>query len=355
MKSKTETAGQNCPARFEEGRHTMKRKGKTAGKTVLGILLAPAAAFAASAAVNTCIRIKNRSLLQKPIGQFVRLDGHEMNVLVKGRGKHTLVFLSGWGTTSPVLDFKALYALLENEFRIAVPEKFGYGFSDIVRKKRSFAANVELYRQALAALGIEGPYILCPHSLSGLEAMLWAQKYPHEVEAIVGLDTTPAEFADELRSEELNLRRIICGKLLNLTGLSRLGKPACLPQLTVQEKRVIRELCVRNTCNYDVVSECRDIPKACEAISRAPLPEQPCVHFISKRDPGLPWAEKWRKAHQDYADASADGRLVQLDCGHYVHDFEFEKIAGEIRELAKRLRGKEHLKPRKEEYHVRRI
>lgn len=315
----------------------MDLKRKTAGKAVLGFLLSPAAAFAASAAVNTCIRIKNRSLLQKPIGQFVRLDGHEMNVLVKGRGKHTLVFLAGLGTTSPVLDFKALYSLLENEFRIAVPEKFGYGFSDIVREVRSFAGNVELYRSALAARGIEGPYILCAHSISGLEAMLWAQRYPQEVEAIVGLDTTPANFARELRSEELNLRRVIRGKLLNLTGLSRLGKPQCLPQLTVQEKRVIRELCVRNNCNYDIVSECRDIPKACEAISRAPLPAQPCVHFLSKRDPGLPWAEKWRKAHQDYAEASVDGRLVQLDCGHYVHDFEFEKIAAEIRKLANRL------------------
>ena len=315
----------------------MERKRKTAGKAVLGFLLAPAAAFAASAAGNTCIRIKNRPLLKKPLGRFVRLDGHEMNVLVKGGGKHTLVFLSGWGTTSPVLDFKALYALLEDEFRIVVPEKFGYGFSDIVREVRSFAGNVELYRRALAACGIEGPYILCPHSLSGLEAMLWAQKYPHEVEAIAGLDTTPAEFADELRSEELNLRRVICGRLLNLTGLSRLGKPACLPHLTEEEKRILRELCVRNTCNYDVVSEIRDVPNACEEISRSPLPAQPCVHFISQRDPGVAWAEKWRKAHQDYAEASVDGRLVQLDCGHYVHDFEFEKIAGEIRELANRL------------------
>lgn len=315
----------------------MDLKLKTAGKAVLGILLAPTMAFAASAAVNTCIRIKNRPLLKKPIGQFVRLDGHDMNVLVKGRGKHTLVFLSGLGTASPVLDFKALYSLLEDEFRIVVPEKFGYGFSDIVRKKRSFAANVELYRRALAALGIEGPHILCAHSISGLEAMLWAQRYPQEVEAIVGLDSTPANFADELRSEELNLRRVIRGKLLKLTGLSRLGKPACLPHLPEEEKRILRELCARNCCNYDIISEPRNVPNVCEEITCAPLPAQPCVHFIAQRDPDEPLTEKWRRAHQEYADASVEGKLVQLSCGHYVHDFEYEKIAEEIRELAKRL------------------
>lgn len=39
--------------------------------------------------------------------------------------------------------------------------------------------------------------------------------------------------------------------------------------------------------------------------------------------------EKWRN--------SVDGKLVQLNCGHYVHDFEYVKIAEGIRELAKRL------------------
>lgn len=315
----------------------MNRRLQTAGKAALGVLFAPAAALAAGTAVNTFIRIKNKPLLKKPIGQFVRLDGHDMNVLVKGRGKHTLVFLSGWGTTSPVLDFKALYSLLENEFRIVVPEKFGYGFSDIVRGERSFAANVELYRRALAALGIEGPYILCAHSISGLESMIWAQRYPQEVDAIVGLDATPANFADGLKSEKLSMQRIIRGKLLNLSGLSRFGHPQCLPHLTDEEKRVIRELCVRNNLNFDIVSEFRDVQNACEEINRSPLPDQPCVHFISKRDPSSAWTEKWRKAHQDYAEASADGRLIQLSCGHYVHDFEYEKIAGEIRSLGKRL------------------
>lgn len=315
----------------------MDQKLKTAGQAALGILLFPPAVFAASAVVNTCVRIKNRRLLENPVGRFVRLDGHRMNVLVRGKGKHTLVFLSGLGTSSPVLDFKALYSLLEDEFRIVVPEKYGYGFSDIVRAPRSYAQNVELYRRCLAELRIEGPFILCAHSISGLEAMLWAQKYPHEVEAIVGLDATPAGFADELRSDEMNLRRILRSKLLNLSGLTRFCKPHCLRHLTDEEKRLLRELAVRNNCNYDIVSEVRAVPDACEEIGRSPLPAAPCVHFIAKRDPDDPLTEKWRKEHQEYADASADGKVVQLGCGHYVHDFEYETIAAEIRELAKRL------------------
>ena len=308
-----------------------------AGQVALVILLLPVVAFAAGIAVNTCIRIKNRSLLKNPVGQFLQIDGHNMNVLVKGRGSHTLVFLSGLGTTSPVLDFKALYSQLENEFRIVVPEKFGYGFSDIVKTSRSFAENVELYRRCLSKLGMEGPYILCAHSISGLEAMFWAQRYPCEVEAIVGLDTTPADFAQEQIEKVPSTRRIMQVKVLNLCGLSRFGRPKCLPNLTKEEKRIIQELSVRNNFNDVIVSEFQDVPNIGAAISSAPLPTQPCIHFIAQRDPGISWVEKWRRTHQEYADISMDGRLIQLNCGHYVHDFEYEKIAEEIRELAKRL------------------
>ena len=317
----------------------MNRKIKTAGKLAVGMLLLPVAAvaFVGGTVVNTCVRIRNRHLLRKPIGQFVQIDGHDMNVLVKGQGAHTLVFLSGWGTASPVLDFKALYSQLETDFRIVVPEKFGYGFSDIVKTKRSLAANVEYYREALSKLGIEGPYILCPHSLSGLETMIWAQKYPNEVEAIVGLDTTPANFSEELKAEQQSKLQVFVIELLKLSGVSRFYKAQCLPNLTREEKRVLRELYVRNPVNYDLISEIQDVPKACEEINKLPLPTAPCVHFISQRDSGVVWAEKWRIVHQEYADASADGKMVQLSCGHYVHDFEFQKITEEIRELAKRL------------------
>ena len=318
----------------------MNRKIKTAGKLAVGILLLPVAAvaFVVGTIGNTCVRFRNRHLLRKPIGRFVRIDGHDMNVLVKGQGAHTLVFLSGWGTVSPVLDFKVLYSQLEKDFRIVIPEKFGYGFSDIVKTKRSLAANVEYYREALSGLGIEGPYILCPHSLSGLETMLWAQKYPDEVEAIVGLDTTPANFTEELKSEQKSKLQVLLIRLLMRSGVSRFHKAQCLPHLTQEETRVLRELNVRNPVNYDLLSEMQDVSKACEEINKSPLPKVPCVHFISQRDPGVVWAEKWRIAHQEYADASADGKLIQLTCGHYVHNFEFERIAGEIRDLVKRLR-----------------
>ena len=86
---------------------------------------------------------------------------------------------------SPILDFKSRYSLLSDNFQVAVVEKFGYGFSDVVDKDRSIDSILEDTRTALAAAGLNAPYVLCPHSMSGLEALYWAQKYPDEVSAII--------------------------------------------------------------------------------------------------------------------------------------------------------------------------
>ena len=134
-------------------------------------------------------RIKIRQeepLLANPLGQMVEVDGHMMCVYEEGEGEHTLLFLSGSGTAAPILDFKSLYSLLKDNYHIVVIEKFGYGFSDVVDAERSFDTILRQDREALEKAGIEGPFVLCPHSMSGLESIMWAQDYPDEVEAIIG-------------------------------------------------------------------------------------------------------------------------------------------------------------------------
>ena len=73
---------------------------------------------------------KEQKLLDNPSGRLVQVDGKKMNVYVTGQGDKTLVFLAGGGTTSPILDFRTLYSRLEQEYRIVVVERLGYGFSD---------------------------------------------------------------------------------------------------------------------------------------------------------------------------------------------------------------------------------
>ena len=111
-----------------------------------------------------------------------------MSVYTEGQGNTTLVFLAGGGTASPILDFKSLYSQLSDIYKIAVPERIGYGFSDVADVPRDLDTVLEEDRQALLLAGLKPPYVLVPHSIAGLESVYWAQKYPKEVSAIVGID-----------------------------------------------------------------------------------------------------------------------------------------------------------------------
>ena len=82
------------------------------------------------------IMLKVEEPLRAPLGQLVEVDGNNMSVYTEGSGDKTLVFLSGSETPSPILDFKSLFSLLSDEYRIVVVERFGYGFSDVVDKPR---------------------------------------------------------------------------------------------------------------------------------------------------------------------------------------------------------------------------
>ena len=72
--------------------------------------------------INHQIHLKGENELRLPLGKMVEVDGHNMSVYIEGTGDTTLVFMSGGGTCSPILDFKSLYSLLSDKYQIAVVE-----------------------------------------------------------------------------------------------------------------------------------------------------------------------------------------------------------------------------------------
>lgn len=82
-------------------------------------------------------KLRKEEKLREPLGQLIDINGNNISIYVEGSGSKTLVFLSGSGTCSPILDFKSLYSLLSDEYRIVVVEKFGYGYSDVVDEDRN--------------------------------------------------------------------------------------------------------------------------------------------------------------------------------------------------------------------------
>lgn len=54
--------------------------------------------------INHQIHLKMEKELRLPLGQMVEVDGNNMSIYVEGTGDTTLIFMSGGGTCSPILD-----------------------------------------------------------------------------------------------------------------------------------------------------------------------------------------------------------------------------------------------------------
>ncbi|MBO4456892.1 MAG: alpha/beta hydrolase, partial [Butyrivibrio sp.] len=245
-------------------------------------------------------------------------------------GDHTIVFLSAWGDTSPYNNFLPLCKELSSDAKVVILERFGYGLSDIVDEERTFDKILEEDREGLEKAGIEGPYVLVPHSLGGLEAILWGQKYSSEVEGIVGLDISVPSAREEY-AKGVPKTTVTVVRFLRATGLWRfmLDKPED------ETDRMKNAISCRQEINKNVLSEHEHIIEALDEVESMPYPTVPTVQYVAKQNCDL--SAEWEPGHQVLVDASENGKLIKLDCGHYVYKEEPDTIINGIREFLKTL------------------
>ena len=132
-----------------------------------------------------------------PMGKTVLVNGHQINVYVEGDGPETIVVLSGSGIASPILDFKEVSESLSKQYKVVIVERAGYGYSDDSNHSRDVMEVLSETRQALSQANITGPFIILSHSMASLESLVWQEKYPDEVKALIGLDwALPSSYED---------------------------------------------------------------------------------------------------------------------------------------------------------------
>ena len=273
-----------------------------------------------------------------PPGQMVAVNGHRLHVYAKGeRGDLTLVFTSGSGTTAPVLDFRGLYSRLSDDYRVVVVERAGYGWSDDSSGvSRDVETVMQETRLALQGAGESPPYILFPHSMSGLEAIHWANQYPDEVAAIVGLDPAIPPIYEIFPPPRLSLTLVA---FTARTGLLRLAPFIChgspsANHLTEDEIAVYCSIMYRRTLTADMLAEIETTQENARRVAAHGYPSVPFYFFISNGD-GLPM-DNWGEVLSAYAEA-VGGEYRILDVGHYVHSEAPEQVAAETRAFIERI------------------
>lgn len=286
--------------------------------------------------VNHKIKLKKEDNLFKTNGKLVEVNNHNINVYISGNSDShtTLVFMSGAGTCSPTLDFKTLYSLFENNYQIAVVEKAGYGFSEISDIDRDIDTILFETREALNKAGIKDKkYILFPHSMSGIEALYWANKYPDEIKGIVGLDPSVPKAYENMRINNTLLTLVKFGAEIGITRFipSIVNSSSAIKDgnLTDEEKELYRVIFYRRTETSSMLNEIKMIKENAKKLESIDNTNVLMLFFVSNGE-GTGYAkEEWRKFIIDYINNKQNGEYKILECSHYVHNIEYQKIYNE--------------------------
>lgn len=264
----------------------------------------------------------------EPYGQLVPVDGKKMNVTIQGQGKETVVLLPGFGTASPVIDFKPLVDELTPFYKVVVVEPFGYGLSDVTTKERTVDNIVSELHEALQELKIDR-YILMGHSIAGIYGLDYVNKYENEVSAFVGIDSSvPTQGGND---EEFPSGTY---KLLKKSGFMRLlvklnPLQIVTPSDDEETKEQDRMISLKNMMNPNIISEAEHFKSNFKATETLNFPKDlPVIFFLVKDNTDVPG---WESLHKEQINDSLHGKLMLLDGEHYLHHTRSKDIVENFR------------------------
>ena len=270
-----------------------------------------------------------------PMGQMVSVNGHDMSVFVKGNGPQTLVFLSGAGTASPILDFKDLYDGLSKQYKIVVVERAGYGYSEDTSKSRDVSEVLSETRQALAKAHVSGPYIILSHSMASLETLLWQEKYPSEIQVIIGLDWALPESYSQLRMHSQILRMARLGSQLGLLRYipSRLYVPN--ENLSSSDRRLYQRIAYRQILSQAMLNESLSVKGNAKKVD-AKINSQISTLLLVSNGEGTSFSkEEWRNYATRFAKDQKNIELTFYDAPHYLYHYQTKEVVAKIEDFIK--------------------
>ncbi|GAA1585462.1 alpha/beta fold hydrolase [Leucobacter aridicollis] len=294
--------------------------------TLIGAIVAiPALALGTTAIVNA---VATKSELQaiEPYGELVPVAGRHMNVVDTGSGDETVVLLPGLGTAAPALDFQPLITELRATHRVIAVEPFGTGLSDQTDTPRTAANIAEEVHEALQQLDVDR-YVLMGHSIAGIYALEYSARYPAELVAFVGIDSSvPGQpgSADEVPTDGLaTLNRLGILRVLSaLSGDLYTGTP-----FDDETKQQMSLLSTRNATAPTILDEMKRAPENFTALRNAAFPAAlPVLLFVATDDTDVPG---WIELHDRQAETVDHGETRLFTGGHYLHHTQSSAIAAE--------------------------
>jgi pimeloyl-ACP methyl ester carboxylesterase len=288
-----------------------RRFARAAGVLAAGV----AAVLVVSAGVNAVLEQGERARLS--YGERVDVGAGFLNVSRHGDTGPTIVLLGGYGSAAPAVEFAPLIRELDG-YRVIVVEGFGYGYSDTEAPPRTVENITAELHTALGEVGVDEPYVLMGHSIAGLSTLYYANRYPDEVAAVVGIDASVPGQLNGLAGATTPFDRLLAS-----SGLLRIATTVA-PALaepegdayTDAEREQIRLMTNWNYGNPAVTDEADQGARNFATVEDLTYPSDlPVLSFIKQKDN----QPRWRELHEVQLENLERGELVELDGGHYLH------------------------------------
>jgi pimeloyl-ACP methyl ester carboxylesterase len=313
---------------------TGPRKKRRRGLRVIGIAaLVVLGLILVSTAINGILERTEKSTLA-PYGQRVVVSGGALNVYRNGQEGQPIVLLSGLGTPAPGLDFAPLVRELSG-YDVLVVEGLGYGYSDMAASARSNENISTELHEVLAKLKVQQPYVLAGHSIAGFYLLDYANRYPKEVSAVVGIDATIPKPGSEPVPDpqpDVNWQRALA-----VTGVVRAVSfivPGFVdPESNAYSEDELQRMRLMTSWNFGnpaVADETARIANNAAALRGVTYPDDlPVLAFIA--DDKSQHAGTKAAAAENLLKNVRRHEVVPLEGNHYLHWSQSKKMAEEIR------------------------
>ena len=260
-----------------------------------------------------------------PMGKTVLVNGHKINVYIEGNGPETIVFLSGAGIASPILDFKNVSDSLSEKYKVVIVERAGYGYSEDSNQSRDVMQVLSETRQALSQANLSGPFIIISHSMASLESLAWQEKYPDEVKALIGLDwALPASYEDLKDNQALLTVAYWSSKI----GLLRYFPESLYiknPTLTEAERQQYKLLAYKQLISQAMLHESR--------LAKENAKKVPTLLLVSNGEGTTFSQSEWQHYAEKFSSDQSNVQVIYMDVPHELYHYQNDAIVSRIKEF----------------------
>jgi pimeloyl-ACP methyl ester carboxylesterase len=292
------------------------------------------------------------SIIYPPPGKLVKTSRGDVHLLCQGQGDVTVVLEAAQGDSS--LDWMSVQAEVAKFTQVCAYDRPGYGWSSPVREMLTSDKIAENLHQALKSGDIQGPYIFVGHSIGGVYARAFAQRYSENVAGLVFVDSAHENQRFRLPPSTRRQLSIVKALALVFRALAPFGIPRALKLADrIQGENYpddVRPAAMARMYQSHFFTAMYNEIKAVEldtdqANPPADLGDMPLIVLTQGGpNPGISedaykqLKKSWNELQQELTQLSTNGQhIVAHESGHYIHHDQPELVIDAIRQVVEEI------------------